>query len=1722
MFTRPIDCKEDLMMERKRRFSRILPGVFATLVLIGVSGPARAQQPECKHTTRADVVAIDQAFYINRLGAIQAGGMMFALRRDVVSNDPSTRNLTPGKVMLRPDKRPRPIVLRVRVNDCLEIKFQNLLGSVPRVFDPKRFPVKSTLANAYRPNENAMVNANDGNPPNQQTFGTDTEQPATRYAGVHVEGMNLVKAAAADGTPIEGISADGSWVGRNDVFGTASRKSGLVAPGDTITYTLYAAAEGSFLLYSTAADVGLRLDFGGQLSQGLFGNVTVQPQDAEFYRSQVTHDDLMQATYISTSLPPNMSLAPFMENGTQKTVTLEGKTFPVWEIKITNPVGNQHNLQDGQVIIADEGGNPVPPTQRGYLKSPGGQPLVNYGAVYPSNDTNQNRRCVPILKMVDSAYKTTQTGCEKVIDPAADITYHSDLTAIITGTDAGLFIGDAPTFDQNPPYPDRRHPYREFAIHYHDDFVATQAFPQFTSGDMAYTLQAGRDFFAINYGMAAIGPPIWANRTKVGPEYQCATCRFEEFFLSSWPNGDPSMIVDIPANAVDPSTNQIKPGPKATKAFYPDDPSNVYHSYMGDHVKFRVLHAGQNITHVHHLHAHQWLHTPNSDQSHYRDSQMISPGIAYTMEHVYRGSGNLNQTVGDSIFHCHFYPHFAQGMWALWRVHDTFEIGTELDNTGKPKPGWNRALPDGEITTGVPIPGLVPMPIYAMAPMPARVEVVPVNATVKNASGQSVNTVVGYKSEVNPQDLAAGRNPGYPFFIPGIAGQRVPHPPLDYAPDLDDNGQPRLGPDGKPQLLDGGLPRYVGLYDPKIYEQHNRWDFTKLNDTLTAFELPEDGTPVEDVAMTTHSIRNHPSFTPGGAPKDFILNGRPRQPGAPYADPGIKLDGSPVLEKPIQYKAADIQLDLVLNKKGWHYPQARIISLWGDVNDTLSGKRAPEPLFFRSNSGQVIEYWLANLVPNYYELDDFQVRTPTDVLGQHIHLVKFDVTSSDGAANGFNYEDGTFSPDEVREQIEAINKAGGIYADSMLKSGTQRQLHPKNIPFFGNGPNNAWVGAQATVQRWYSDPLLDNEGHDRTITTVFTHDHFSPSTHQQIGLYAGLLVEPKGSQWQDPETGAFFGTRFDGGPTSWQAIIINKDEPSKTYREFMLEFQDRQLAYLNTSITTLVPYVPYGPNLPKKSPGGPFGWSDPNNAINPPINGGSSDPGGPPYPHLITNQFSTGSFSVSYRNEPLPYRLSPPKSGEYSVPAQTDLSYVFNSITRTDPDLNRQPDTGGVINPACNPAVTACFTYPKSPIGGGMLATDPYTPLLRAYEGDRVQIRVLVGAHMSAHFFTIHGVNWLFEPAYGDSGYRSTQGMGISEHYEMHFTLPRTSATTEQADYLYIPSSDATGLQNGNWGLMRSYKTSQADLLPLPNNKNFASHTTPNAGCPNGAPVRSFDVTATTAQQALGGPLFYNRRGRPGTPGQNQIVDTNALLYVQSSDLDGQGKLKADVPVEPLILRANAGDCMVVTLRNELPSDQTSLNGGSNLTVPFTVPVTVTDRASNIQEMVFFFNQNTYYAGFQELFNQNPYGFKLPDNPGLTQVAKSPNNQGWTITVNSTGQQYTIYQTNSTTLGVSCGITLNTSHEVGLHPTLVGFDITESNGVNAGLNPSNTAKPGSAKNLHVVCRKSRDRRRDRRNPLCAGRVWLGKPDAFGPVDAAPVRADRIVDSRAGRFNLADG
>lgn len=131
---------------------------------------------------------------------------------------------------------------------------------------------------------------------------------------------------------------------------------------------------------------------------------------------------------------------------------------------------------------------------------------------------------------------------------------------------------------------------------------------------------------------------------------------------------------------------------------------------------------------------------------------------------------------------------------------------------------------------------------------------------------------------------------------------------------------------------------------------------------------------------------------------------------------GMSYTGSSTFtaDRPRVYKAANIQFDAVYNKVGYHFPQARILALWEDAWPVINKQRPPEPLVMRMNTFDCVQYQQTNLVPATYEMDDYQVRTPTDVIGQHIHLPKWDLVSADGSANGWNYEDGVLSPERCK------------------------------------------------------------------------------------------------------------------------------------------------------------------------------------------------------------------------------------------------------------------------------------------------------------------------------------------------------------------------------------------------------------------------------------------------------------------------------------------------------------------------------------------------------------------------------------------------------------------------------------------------------------------------------------------------------------------------------------
>lgn len=1064
--------------------SRLAVGLAACAISALASNfEAQAQLPVCSRTVKADVVAFDQPLMFNRLGAQNVNGMIYALRSDVVdrsSGKPEAAGgtLTPGNVGLRPDKRPRPIVLRVRSGDCLEVKFTNLLSS------------------QANPN-NAM--------PDVMTI---NDQVAERRAGFTPLGMSALDSAGDTS----------SYVGKGP--------NTLAAVGQTRTYRFYADSEGSHLVLSHAASFGGE-GTGGNLSNGLFGVVQVEPKQANFYRSQVTQEDMRLASMGTT---------------------------------------------------------------------PGGHPIINYEARYPTRApwTHEGKAGKPILNMLDISGSSVNLIA-------------SDVTAVISGPNPdGSFPASTYPLEArgaaNPALPNRLEPFREFIALFNDETVSKQAFPFWYEDPVfSHTLHGVGDHFMINQGAAGAGSEVIANRLGVGPAHDCLSCAYEEFFLTSFAMGDPAMLVDIPANAGlefcspqpgDPFCER-DPTIRASYAKYPDDPANVSHSYIGDFVKFRNLHAGPKEHHIFHLHNHQWLANPNDDNANYMDAQGIGPGGSYTYEIAFGGSGNRNKSAGDAIYHCHYYPHFAQGMWALWRNHDTFEAGTQLDipsgsdgyhrdafalERGKPAPGA-RAYPDGEILAGTPIPAIIPLPGKPLPPMPGRVYVA---ATDKDADGQpessqavidradtnpaliDVRPVLASlnpadpNNQLNPTGL---KNPGFPFWIGGMegaVGQRAPSPPLDMAPNPGNPGQGGW---------DGGLPRHFldGYAVGGITEDHQtRFSFEKHIEKAKARFISEYGNDVERAAMSFHATRYHPTFRQllDGTvlPASYRSNGALPQPGSPFFEPCMDDEGDVFnsgmtgqffssagnglantftaafgADNPRIYKAANIQLDVVFNKLGDHYPQQRIITLWDDVAPTLAKIRPPEPFVFRLNSYDCAMFYQTNLIPEFYMVDDYQVTTPTDIIGQHIHLPKWDLVSADGAANGWNYEDGVFGAETVRNRIEAINRY------TLEEDTGDALLTAVAHPFFGAGPGGKYLGARTMIQRWFVDPLHNIEGRDRGLGVTFTHDHFGPSTHQQVGLYATLLVNPAGSVWKHNETGEQMYTRADGGPTSWQAIILAND-----------------------------------------------------------------------------------------------------------------------------------------------------------------------------------------------------------------------------------------------------------------------------------------------------------------------------------------------------------------------------------------------------------------------------------------------------------------------------------------------------------------------------------------------------------------------------------------------------
>ena len=1036
----------------------------------------------------------------------------------------------------------------------------------------------------------------------------------------------------------------------------------------------------------------------------------------------------------------------------------------------------------------------------------GGLPIIDYSATYPADHPLSGR---PILAMRDSAGSLV----------------YSDLTAVISGSTSFRevtaiyqdFGGNVAQAFADVHAPVALEGEREEAL------AARQA--------LAAALVSGTDQLGINYGSMGTANPLIANRKGLGPMARCATCEGEDFALSAWVSGDPALLVDTP----------IWPGLAAAEDAvvpFPADPANVYHSYQGDIVALKQLYSGAGEAPV------SFMAHPDAS------NHVLDPGVG-AVDYL------TTSAPGDVLFHSLSAAQRRQGMWAILRIHDVFEAGSPLDEAGRPA---GRALPDGEIAAGTPIPAVVPIPAAALPPLPGAVWIVDGQVTWAEQDSGGL-----------PLDAAGeAASPGFPFFIPGIAGSQPPQAPLSL-------------------LDDGGLPRHIV---ERTGNRIRRTDLTAADLTwqtsvLSARELAADGEPIEQLAMGFHEAEGHATATADGAEAWFATSGVMPQAGALFSDPCrgeaqevvVGEDGrirARISER--IYKAARFEQDVLLTRSGLHSPQLRSVALWEDVSATLAGGRAAQPLILRAHSGDCVIAYFTTLAPAQRLADASGPAHATDTAALAAGPLGLDPTASVGG--GWNYEVGAYSPDEVRVRIQAINvipKYGGK-GGILSTTGRRRSLRARSHPFFGTAGaytsraqrdalSRRWIGAQTVVQRWYVA--------DAQVAGLY-------DLGDDGAAVGGVIGEPAASIWWDPDTGERLSPRLrqgqdrhpitlrvDGGPTSWQARIARPDVPEEDYRELALVLRSAP-AY-----TAGLGYLA-GRQRPAVRGSRYLVGSDEENA----------------------SAWSEVGL-VNLRAELPADRLAGSGTDTGDVDP-TDPATLYQSLARTA-FVGTAPytslDTQSPPLPRSRPSrrVTAS---PVLQAAAG--ASDPYTPMLEAYMGDRVR---LVTVSDSASSLQVSGVRWWTD------GVQDRQIIGGAS--EVMFSLAHAEEAS-QADHLY-----QTALPGG-WGLLRAYRDSRDDLTALPAHPPEEGEGI--ATCPEDAPLRSFDVWAMSE----GDRLVYVLADE-----QLFLHALNAPPQKLGGDIDSSGKRTG--ALAPMVLRARAGECVRVTLTNHL--DPAALPAGTSAQV---------------------------------------------------------------------------------------------------------------------------------------------------------------------------------------------
>ena len=938
-----------------------------------------------------------------------------------------------------------------------------------------------------------------------------------------------------------------------------------------------------------------------------------------------------------------------------------------------------------------------------------------------------------------------------------------------------------------------------------------------------------------------------------------------------------------------------------------DTPTTIARGYLGDPVKWRLVHGGSEVFHSHHPHSGsiRWQRSPRADQQDHWylgqdgpvkypvvrtksdrvDVEVIGPSEALDLEPEC-GGGGCQHLAGEFLYHCHVAHHYVAGMWGYGRFYNTLQVGAAHTDS---MPDL-RELPDrqGRMMQGVSSDKLIGRTVDWFGKVFKIVDksqktnwkADPIIVNIKDWVEMfvPVQGKPGHTDDEKGQILAYDSTVWDWKWDGNIArGERestAQNPKYAWAAKWDDSTRPAI------------------LFDPTTGKM--AWPLFKPHfGKRVPFSANHNGAPwLEPIHQDANGERTSEPAMPGEQGRWSLCPDNANR----------KHYNIHFVRMPITLAKAQGKEPAMVDKDGLIYVLHEEERLTRE-NDDLK-----LPAVIRANVYDCVDL----LLTSEWDDDDY-TNFQSSKINIHPHFFQFDTGNSDGVISGFEYEmsvrpftmwgkktkHGLPAPmvaklvggakagassikiqmapgatafhlnSEVMVGMDCLEKGNDPTASLPRDKSCQEVARIKEIkgnqvtffkPLKHNHPAGDLVSPEFVRYRWWVDVDMG---------TVFWHDHAFGATTWPHGGFGVTIVEPFGSTYHDPKNGKL----VYSGPIA----DIHSNEPigagvSGSFRELMVSIHDTVPHTVNTIEAGNPPGQPIEVAL---EAGKTVSFQMPETILAAPnkyINGGTH---------------TTGS-GFNFRAAPFAQRLS------------------------------NNPDTSKLFSSAIH--------------------GDPGTPLLRAYTGDTMVFRLLHQLMNESHVWTIAGHTFLTERYAADANRKNSIHVGIAERYDL--VTKAGGFQGMPGDYIHF-NGRTSHFAEGGWGIVRVLDKETADLKPLPKGTNpLGIPATPSSVCPSDAPVKNFNVVSLDRPMKL----------HPKAP---DVIEVDFERKIEMTMPEGkiyaleeEATTVADnIMPNPLTLRANLGDCIKVTLKNKLkasrasffapglafdPKDSQGLNVGNN------------------------------------------------------------------------------------------------------------------------------------------------------------------------------------------------